>query len=57
MNTSSKTIVYKVSYDIKVDEYISLLSKTSLGERRHVNDIQCMNGVLKNSNLEVVPHV
>jgi hypothetical protein len=54
MNTSSKTIVYKVSYDIKVDEYISLLSKTSLGERRHVNDIQCMNGVLKNSNLNCI---
>lgn len=53
MNELSNTIVYKVNADIKVDDYISLLSKTSLGERRPINDIQRMNGMLKNSNLIV----
>lgn len=53
MNKSSNTIVYKVNADIKVNEYISLLSKTSLGERRPINDIQRMDGMLKNSNLIV----
>ena len=53
MNKSSNTIVYKVNADIKVNEYISLLSKTSLGERRPINDIQRIDGMLKNSNLIV----
>lgn len=53
MNELSNTIVYKVNADIKVDDYISLLSKTSLGERRPINDIQRMNGMLNNSNLIV----
>ena len=53
MNKSSNTIVYKINADIKVDKYISLLSKTSLGERRPINDIQRIDGMLKNSNLIV----
>src|SRR5690606_21184149 len=52
-NKSSNTIVYKINADIKVDKYISLLSKTSLGERRPINDIQRIDGMLKNSNLIV----
>ena len=53
MNESSNTIVYQVNADIKVADYINLLSKTSLGERRPINDIQRMDGMLKNSNLIV----
>lgn len=53
MNESSNTIVYKVNANIKVADYINLLSKTSLGERRPINDIQRMDGMLKNSNLIV----
>lgn len=53
MNELSNKIVYKVNADINVDDYVSLLSKTSLGERRPINNIQCMNGLLNNSNLIV----
>lgn len=53
MNTTLNKIVYKVNADIQADEYIHLLSKTSLGERRPIHDIQCIEGMLKNSNLLV----
>ena len=53
MRKYSNTIIYKVNAEINVDQYISLLSKTSLGERRPINDIQRIHGMLKNSNLIV----
>ena len=53
MNTPSNKIVYKVNADIKADEYISLLSRTSLRERRPIDDIQRIDGMLQNSNLTV----
>lgn len=45
MNTPSNKIVYKVNADIKADEYISLLSRTSLRERRPIDDIQRIDGI------------
>lgn len=53
MNTLQKDIIYKVNAQITAKEYIDLLSQTSLGARRPIDDIQCIDGMLKNSNLIV----
>lgn len=53
MNTLQKDIIYKVTAQITAKEYIDLLSQTSLGARRPIDDIQCIDGMLKNSNLIV----
>ncbi|MDY6449620.1 GNAT family N-acetyltransferase [Acinetobacter faecalis] len=46
-------IIYKVNFKITVDDYIDLLSTTSLGDRRPITNRQCIEGMLKNSNLIV----
>lgn len=47
------TVIYKVNAKITSDQYINLLSKTTLGERRPLNDIQLIEGMLNHSNLIV----
>ena len=46
-------ITYKVNAEITAVQYIELLKKTTLGERRPIEDISRMHGLLKNSNLVV----
>lgn len=46
-------IEYKVNFPISADQFIELLVKSTLGERRPVNDRICMEGMVKNSNLMV----
>ena len=46
-------ITYKVNQPISTDEFISLLSASTLAERRPVDDRECMEGIIKNSNLIV----
>lgn len=46
-------IIYKVNTEITAEEYINLLSQTSLGERRPIQDVERIKGMLKNSNLTV----
>ena len=53
MNPSNNDIIYKVNAEITADAYIDLLSQTSLGERRPIQDIERIKGMLKNSNLTV----
>jgi ribosomal protein S18 acetylase RimI-like enzyme len=44
-------IEYKINEEISVDQFKNLLKRTSLGERRPVEDIECLQGMLSNSNL------
>ena len=46
-------ISYKVNQSITTDEFIGVLTASNLAERRPVDDRECLNGMLKNSNLLV----
>jgi len=48
-----KNIAYKINASISVDEFISLLQTSTLGERRPIHDRECLEGMLKHSNLIV----
>lgn len=48
-----EAIRYKINSKITADDYIDLLSKTSLGDRRPITNRQCIKGMLDNSNLIV----
>ena len=42
---------YKVNAAITVEQFIDLLNRSTLGERRPVADRACMEGMVKNANL------
>lgn len=46
-------IEYKVNAPVSTDQFIGLLRESTLGERRPVEDCECMEGMVKNSNLMV----
>ena len=46
-------IEYKINAPISVDQFIELLRESTLGERRPIEDLECIEGMLKNSNLMV----
>ena len=46
-------IEYKINEPIATDEFVELLKASTLGERRPIDDRECMEGVLLNSNLIV----
>lgn len=46
-------IEYKINAPVSVDQFIGLLRESTLGERRPIEDRECMEGMLKNSNLIV----
>jgi len=46
-------IIYQINTLISTDQFIELLCSSSLGERRPVDNRDCMSGMLKNSNLIV----
>jgi ribosomal protein S18 acetylase RimI-like enzyme len=48
-----QAIKYKINAEITTQQFIDLLVKSTLGERRPVQDKTCMAGMLKNSNLVV----
>jgi len=46
-------IEYKINEPISTEQYIELLKSCTLGERRPVDDLTCMAGMISNSNLIV----
>ncbi len=46
-------IEYKINTPVSADQFIELLRRSTLGERRPVDDRECMEGMVKNSNLMV----
>jgi len=47
-------IEYKINPDITSSEFINILNRSGLGERRPIDDEQCINGMLQNADLTVV---
>ena len=47
------SIEYKINEPITTDQFIELLNNSTLGERRPVEDRECMEGMISNSNLTV----
>ncbi|WP_334031480.1 GNAT family N-acetyltransferase [Alteromonas sp. P256] len=46
-------IQLKVNQEISTEQFITVLNGSSLGERRPVNDSECIKGMLENSNLTI----
>ena len=44
-------IKYKTNAPVLADQFIQLLRSSTLGERRPIDDRECMEGMLTNSNL------
>ena len=47
------SIEYRVNEPISTDQFISLLTESTLGDRRPIQDRECMEGMISNSNLVV----
>ena len=47
------SIEYKINGPVTADQFIDLLARSTLGERRPIHDRQCMEGMIGNSNLTV----
>ena len=47
------SITYKVNVPITADHFIELLRESTLSERRPIEDRECMEGMVENSNLMV----
>ena len=47
------SIEYKINAPVSTDQFIGLLRESTLGERRPIDDRECMEGMVKNSNLMV----
>ena len=47
------SIEYKINEPISTDQFIALLKASTLGARRPVEDRECMQGMISNSNLTV----
>lgn len=47
------SIEYKINVPINADQFVEILNRSTLGERRPVEDRVCMEGMISNSNLIV----
>ena len=47
-------IEYKLNVKLTAEEFINILNRSTLGERRPVDDFKCINGMLQNADLIVV---
>ena len=47
------SIKFKVNEPISTDQFIDLLNSSTLGERRPIDDRECIDGMLSNSNITV----
>ena len=46
-------IDYNINVPLSTDQFIGLLRESTLGERRPVDDRECMKGMVENSNLVI----
>ena len=47
------SIEYKINESVTTDQFVELLKASLLGERRPIEDRECMEGMISNSNLTV----
>jgi len=45
------SIEYKINVPVSTNQFIELLRASTLGDRRPIEDRECMDGMVKNSNL------
>lgn len=50
-------IEYKINAPVSADQFIELLRESTLAERRPIEDRECMEGMIRNSNLMVTAWV
>ena len=53
LHLENMSIEYKINAPVSTDQFIELLRESTLGERRPIEDRECMEGMVKNSNLMV----
>ena len=51
MKVSVMDIKYKINAPISTEHFIDLLTRSTLGERRPLEDKKCIEGMISNSNL------
>ncbi|RLA45331.1 MAG: GNAT family N-acetyltransferase [Gammaproteobacteria bacterium] len=47
------SIEYKINTPVSADQFIDLLRESTLGERRPIEDRECMEGMVENSNIVI----
>jgi N-acetylglutamate synthase-like GNAT family acetyltransferase len=47
-------IQYKLNPKLTTDEFIDILTRSTLGERRPIDDKECIDGMIKNADIIVV---
>lgn len=47
------SIEYQINKPITAEQFVELLQKSTLGQRRPIDDMQCMKGMVENSNLTI----
>ena len=47
-------IEYKLNPKLTENEFMHILNRSTLGERRPINDKECINGMLKNADIIVI---
>ncbi len=47
------SIEYRINAPISADQFIDLLTRSTLGKRRPIHDRECMKGMVANSNLTI----
>ena len=47
------TIDYRINAEITAGQFIDVLNRSTLGERRPVDDRECIEGMVRNANLTV----
>jgi ribosomal protein S18 acetylase RimI-like enzyme len=47
------SIEYKINISVSTDQFIQLLQASTLGDRRPIEDRECMEGMINNSNLMI----
>jgi ribosomal protein S18 acetylase RimI-like enzyme len=50
-------VEYRVDEDISAEQFTDLLKRSTLGARRPVEDAECMQGMISNSNLVITAWV
>jgi len=51
------TIEYKINPIITAEDFIDILKRSTLGERRPINDIDTINGMIKNADIIVTANI
>ena len=46
-------ITYKINEKILADDFIDILTRSTLSQRRPVDDLDCMQGMIENANLMI----